>query len=84
VICVPASRIADKLGSAKATNIVMLGAMLAESNCLARESALRVLEAKVKDGVLLEIDRKALAAGWDFVEHQAHADAVAQADGFAY
>jgi 2-oxoisovalerate ferredoxin oxidoreductase beta subunit len=84
VICVPASQIADKLGSAKATNIVMLGAMLAESNCLTRESALRVLEAKVKDPTLLEIDRQALAAGWEFVNHQAYAGAVAQADGFAY
>jgi len=84
VICVPASQIADKLGSAKATNIVMLGAMLAESNCLTRESALRVLEAKVKDCALLEIDRQALAAGWEFVNHQAYAGAVAQADGFAY
>jgi 2-oxoisovalerate ferredoxin oxidoreductase beta subunit len=84
VICVPASQIADKLGSAKATNIVMLGAMLAESNCLTRESALRVLEAKVKDSTLLEIDRQALAAGWEFVNHQAYEGAVAQADGFAY
>jgi Pyruvate/2-oxoacid:ferredoxin oxidoreductase gamma subunit len=62
----------------------MLGATLAESDCLTRESALRVLEAKVKDCTLLEIDRKALAAGWEFVEHQACAGAVAQADGFAY
>ncbi len=84
VICVPASRIADKLGSAKATNIVMLGAMLAESNCLTRESALKVLEVKVKDCALLEIDRQALAAGWEFVSHQGYAGAVAQADGFAY
>ena len=84
VICVPASQIADKLGSAKATNIVMLGALLAESGCLAGASALRVLEAKVKDGALLEIDRKALAAGWEFVNRQAYVGAVAQADGFAY
>jgi 2-oxoisovalerate ferredoxin oxidoreductase beta subunit len=84
VICVPAAQIADKLGSAKAANIVMLGAMLAETNCLTRESALGVLEAKVKDSTLLEIDRKALAAGWEFVIHSGYATAVAQADGFAY
>jgi 2-oxoisovalerate ferredoxin oxidoreductase beta subunit len=84
VICVPAAQIADKLGSAKAANIVMLGAMLAETNCLTRESALGVLEAKVKDSTLLEIDRKALAAGWEFIIHSGYATAVAQADGFAY
>lgn len=84
VICVPASEIADKLGSAKATNVVMLGAMLAESNCLTCESAVKVLEVKVKDRALLEIDRKALAAGWEFVNQKAYAGAVPQADGFAY
>jgi len=84
VICVPAAQIADKLGSAKAANIVMLGAMLAETSCLTRESALGVLEAKVKDSTLLEIDRKALAAGWEFIIHSGYATAVAQADGFAY
>jgi Pyruvate/2-oxoacid:ferredoxin oxidoreductase gamma subunit len=62
----------------------MLGAMLAETSCLTRESALRVLEAKVKDSTLLEIDRKALAAGWEFIIHSGYATAVAQADGFAY
>jgi hypothetical protein len=51
---------------------------------LTRESALRVLEAKVKDCALLEIDRKALADGWEFVNHQAYAGAVAKADGSAY
>jgi Pyruvate/2-oxoacid:ferredoxin oxidoreductase gamma subunit len=62
----------------------MLGAMLAETSCLTRESALGVLEAKVKDSTLLEIDRKALAAGWEFIIHSGYATAVAQADGFAY
>jgi Pyruvate/2-oxoacid:ferredoxin oxidoreductase gamma subunit len=63
VICVPASEIADQLGSAKAANIVMLGALLEETECLAHTTALSVLEDKVKKIGLLEIDRQALAAG---------------------
>ena len=34
VICIPASEIADKLGSTKVTNIVMMGALLEETECL--------------------------------------------------
>ena len=34
VVCVPASEIADRLGSAKVANVVMLGALLEETECL--------------------------------------------------
>jgi len=84
VICVPASEIADQLGSAKAANVVMLGALLEEAECLAPATALRVLEDKVKKPSLLEIDRLALAAGRRFIDQHAHEEAVTQADGFAY
>jgi len=63
VIPLPASDIADKLGSTKVGNIVMLGALLAATGCLAPETAGRVLEHKVKDSRLLELDRHALEAG---------------------
>jgi len=63
VIALPAADIADKLGSAKVGNIVMLGALLAATRCLATDSANRVLEHKVKDSRLLEMDRHALEAG---------------------
>ena len=39
VVCVPASEIADRLGSAKVANVVMLGALLEETECLPAESA---------------------------------------------
>jgi hypothetical protein len=44
---------------------------------------LSVLEDKVKKLDLLEIDRKALAAGRLFIDDQAHVGAVNQPDGFA-
>jgi 2-oxoisovalerate ferredoxin oxidoreductase beta subunit len=83
VVCIPAAEIADKLGSTKATNIVMMGALLEDTECLAPGTALSVLEDKVKKLDLLEIDRKALAAGRLFIDEQAHIGAVSQPDGFA-
>ncbi len=83
VVAMPASEIADKLGSTKATNIVMMGALLEETECLAPGTALSVLEDKVKKLNLLEIDRKALTAGRLFIDDQAHIGAVSQPDGFA-
>src|SRR5215468_5546436 len=39
VICIPAAEIADKLGSTKVTNIVLMGALLEETECLLPETA---------------------------------------------
>ena len=83
VIGIPAAEIADKLGSTKVANIVMMGALLEETECLAPGTALSVLEDKVKKLDLLEIDRKALTAGRLFIDEQAHIGAVSQPDGFA-
>jgi 2-oxoisovalerate ferredoxin oxidoreductase beta subunit len=84
VICIPASEIADKLGSTKATNIVMLGALLEETESLSPETAVGVLETKVKKTELLEVNRQALAAGRNFIDNQVRVGAVTQPDGFAY
>ncbi|MFZ0685766.1 MAG: 2-oxoacid:acceptor oxidoreductase family protein [Terriglobales bacterium] len=83
VVAIPAAEIADKLGSTKAANIVMMGALLEETECLASGTALSVLEDKVKKLNLLEIDRNALTAGRLFIDEQAHIGAVSQPDGFA-
>jgi len=83
LVAIPASEMADRLGSAKAANIIMLGALLEETECLAPGTALDVLEDKVKKLDLLEIDRKALSAGRMFIDEHAHIGAVSQPDGFA-
>ena len=83
VVCIPASEIADKLGSAKVANIVLLGALLEESECLSSATAMKVMEAKVKNAGLLELDRKALDAGRTYIDHTVAVGAVTQADGFA-
>jgi 2-oxoisovalerate ferredoxin oxidoreductase beta subunit len=83
VVCIPASEIADKLGSAKVANVVMMGALLEETECLSSETAMKVLEAKVKNQALLELDRKALDAGRVYIDHTVAIGAITQADGFA-
>jgi len=83
VVCIPASEIADKLGSAKVANVAMMGALLEETECLSPATAMKVLEAKVKNPALLELDRKALDAGRLYIDHTIAMGAVTQADGFA-
>jgi 2-oxoisovalerate ferredoxin oxidoreductase beta subunit len=82
-VAIPAAEIADKLGSVRAANIVMMGALLEETECLAASTAVGVLEDKVKKFDLLEIDRQALSSGRRFIDAQAHVSAISQADGFA-
>ncbi|HEX4786546.1 MAG TPA: 2-oxoacid:acceptor oxidoreductase family protein [Candidatus Sulfotelmatobacter sp.] len=83
VVCIPASEIADKLGSAKVANVVILGALLEETECLSPATAMKVLEAKVKNPALLDLDCKALDAGRLYIDHTVAVGAVTQADGFA-
>ena len=84
VICLPAVETADTLGATKAANIVMLGALLEETECLLPATAMAVLEGKVKNAALLEVDRKALDAGIQFISKQVRTGPVSQPDGFAY
>ncbi len=82
VVCIPASEIADRLGSAKVANVVMAGALLETTECLHTATAMKVLEAKVKNADLLELDRQALEAGRVYIDHHVAVGAVMQADGF--
>jgi 2-oxoisovalerate ferredoxin oxidoreductase beta subunit len=83
-ICIPASEIADVLGSAKVGNFIMLAALLHETGCLPEETAFAVLAESVKHPAMLELNRKAFAAGLDYLQKHAHAGALTQPDGFAY
>jgi 2-oxoisovalerate ferredoxin oxidoreductase beta subunit len=84
VFCLSATEIADRLGAGKVANVVLLGALLEKTKCLSLETAVAVLEAKVRNPQLLELDRQALTAGREFVDKEAHNEAISQPDGFAY
>jgi Pyruvate/2-oxoacid:ferredoxin oxidoreductase gamma subunit len=64
------SEIADKLGTTKITNMVMMGALLELSHTMAKETAFAVLKMKVKNAKLLEVDYRAIDAGIDCIRKQ--------------
>jgi len=81
-VCVPAFDMADQLGSSKVANVILLGALLAETECLPESTAEAVLAAKVKNPKYQELNRQALALGRRYDEHELHVS-VSQPDGFA-
>jgi 2-oxoisovalerate ferredoxin oxidoreductase beta subunit len=68
ILWVPASSIADKLGSAKVANMVLLGALLERLECLDPATALAVIQTKTGKSALLEANRKALEEGRKFAQ----------------
>ena len=66
-ICLPASDIADRLGATKAANMVMLGALTELTELLPLESTTATLAKAIRNKALLEVDRKAIEAGREFI-----------------
>ena len=64
---VPATRMADRLGSAKAANMVALGAYLQLTRVLPAEAVIAALERVGEDRSLLELNMKSLRAGMESV-----------------
>jgi len=68
VIRVPANAVAEKLGSAKSANMVMLGAFLKKSNLVAVSTVIEELKNTLKGKEkLIAINKKALMAGYELV-----------------
>ena len=67
------------MGSAKVANVVMLAALLEETECMPMDSAIAVLEETVKNPKLLELDRQAIAAGRDYVDTKIEVGSVVPA-----
>jgi Pyruvate/2-oxoacid:ferredoxin oxidoreductase gamma subunit len=84
VLCVPASEIADKIGSSKVSNIVLMGALLEETGCLDFATAKDTIAAKVKKVAFAEMNRKALQAGRRLADSEMAEMHVSQPDGFPY
>lgn len=70
IYCVPASEIADGLGTTKAANMVMLGALLELTRTLPKENAFSLLKAKVRNAKLCEVDCHAIDAGIECLRKQ--------------
>jgi 2-oxoglutarate ferredoxin oxidoreductase subunit gamma len=70
VVCVPCSDIAQELGNNKVANIIMMGAFIKKSGVVSPDIYLNSLESIMgsKKKSLAEINRKAFAAGFDYIE----------------
>ncbi len=76
VVCVPASDLADEIGTAKVANVVMLGALMSETDLLTEERAMQVVQSAIgakaaKNPAILEMNRRALEAGRAFAQKAA-------------
>ncbi|MDD4600574.1 Pyruvate synthase subunit PorC [bioreactor metagenome] len=66
---IPANDIADELGNAKVTNMVVLGAIVAATSCIELESVLKAFTKMfAKKPALLEINEKALRRGAEYIQ----------------
>lgn len=70
VLCIPAAELADKLGTTKVANMVMLGGLLELTRTMPKEMAFAALKAKVHNTKLLELDCQAIEAGMACVRQQ--------------
>ena len=70
VLCIPASAMADKLGSPKVANMVLLGALLEETGALPTNSILDAIAKKTGKTALFAANRSAFDAGWQFAAKQ--------------
>jgi len=66
IVEVPASSIAEELGSPKSANMVMLGAFTKKSNLVSLSSVIEALRNTLKNKQkLIAVNKKALMAGYD-------------------
>lgn len=67
-IAIPATAIADKLGNTRVANMVILGAFVARTALVSRDTVAQVLAKKIADGSMLDLNVRALSAGAEFVK----------------
>jgi len=68
IIGVPASRVAEEMGSARSANMVMLGAFTRKSNLVTLDALFDGLKSALKNKTkLIGINKKALTAGYDLL-----------------
>ncbi|HNY50042.1 MAG TPA: 2-oxoacid:acceptor oxidoreductase family protein [Smithella sp.] len=70
VVCVPCADLALELGNSRVANVIMMGAFIKISDIVSSEIYLKSLETIMgsRKKALAEINRKAFAAGYDYVK----------------
>ncbi len=72
IIGVPATEIANKIGSTKSANMVLLGALIAKTNLLKIDSVLEAIESSISDKkkIIIDINKKAIIEGIEYIENK--------------
>jgi 2-oxoisovalerate ferredoxin oxidoreductase beta subunit len=70
VTMIPATEMADAVGTPKVANVVMLGALCAATGIFAADYVKDTLKVVVKKKELLDMNLKAFDAGWEFVKNE--------------
>ena len=70
VVNIPATEIADKVGTPKVANVVMLGALCASTGMFDAEYVKDTLKVIVKRKDLVDMNLQAFDAGWEFVKNE--------------
>ena len=70
VFCVPCADMAQELGNSRVANIIMMGAFIKTSGVVSPDIYLKSLESIMgsKKKSLAEVNRKAFAVGFDYIE----------------
>ncbi|PID79537.1 2-ketoisovalerate ferredoxin oxidoreductase [bacterium DOLJORAL78_65_58] len=69
VVLIPASDIADEVGTPKVANVVVLGALCAATDAFDAEFAMNTLKAVIKKRSLIDMNMTAFMSGYDFVKN---------------
>ena len=67
VLALPATEMADRIGSAKSANMVALGALIRKTNLLDMDPLKEVVRSLTKKEAQLEVNLRAVEAGFQFV-----------------
>ena len=67
IVRVPANDIAEKLGSLKSANMVMMGTFTRKSNLVSIDTIIEGLRSAIKNKKLVDINKRALMAGYELV-----------------
>lgn len=72
IVDVPATEIANKIGSTKSANMVLLGALIAKTNLLKIDSVLAAIESSISDKkkIIIDINKKAIIKGIEYIENK--------------
>ena len=68
-VLIPASDIADQVGTAKVANVVVLGALVAATDAFPPEFCESTLRAVIKKQSLVDMNMEAFRRGYDFVKN---------------